>query len=413
MSSDDHEDFLQIWRERFCYKYDVFISYSTEQHAEAKALYEQLSPDLKTFFAPVSLKDAEQTPNQFVDVLQDALVQSCQVVVLLSSSYIKSSWCLLEMHGYFNLLRRDRKRGMSITPIEPVTDQLIGQLIPFIRHADDIVNEIRKTAQSAEIFVGDQFADHEFPRMFVELPLRQFYEPPKASNRPPWGKDDRSPHGMPGAPDYTVYELLVREYMVQIMRGHVLNQLEIPVIGVQERYLYMTDDAKNDAERMIQLGVSPFQGTYTRNLGDWLRDIKQARRQGQDSAELDCLEGAARAKAGFFDDGIKLMKQCLDMDKQSHDYDYYLMQIAFAEYLAGRFEKAIETLEGLEEPLTKPAALIHAASLARLKRLSESDMVRNKNSDVRVNEIRIDSDVERREDLDFWAEGLELAGFQR
>jgi len=416
MPTDDLREALSGFFDRLRYQSDVFISYSTQQQMQAQQLFQKLtSKGLKTFFAPVSLKPDELTPNQFVELLEEALVQSCQVVVLLSSSYLDSSWCLLEMHGYFGLVKEKRQRRLWILPIEPVENQLIGQLVPFIydRGVEDLASDIRRAADSGEIRVGDEFARSEFPRMFVELPLREFYEPPTRGNRPPWGKDDRSPHGVPGAPSYQVYERLVREYMVQIMRGRKPGRLEIPVQGVGESYSYMPKDARQDAETLIKMGVSPFQRPYTRALGDWLREIGQARAQGQDPAEMDCFEGMARVDAGFFEEGIKLLRKGLNAAKEPFGHrEYYLCGIAKAEYLAKRFEAALEVLDELAEPLSQRAYLVRAASLARLGRLSNEEVEKNRTSEIRVNDIRIDSEIERREDLDFWATGLEMAGFR-
>jgi hypothetical protein len=319
------------------------------------------------------------------------------------------------MHGYFGLVTNDRHRKLWIVPIEPVDNQLIGQLVPFIytRGENKLSSDVRQASDRGKIHVGDKFAQYVLPRMFVELPLREIYEPPTRSNRPPWGKDDRSPGGVPGAPTYGEYEGLVREYMVQIMRGRKPGRLEIPVLGVSERYDYFSDDAQRDAEALIKLGVSPFQRPYTRSLGDWLREIAKARAQGQDSAEMDCLEGKARANAGSFDEGIKLMRKGLNAAQESfRDRDYYISEIAKSEYLAHRFEKALQVLEELKEPSSQQAYLVGAASLARLGRLSKEKIQENRASNVRVNDIRIDSQIERRETLDFWAEGLEMAGFQ-
>jgi hypothetical protein len=69
-------------------------------------------------------------------------------------------------------------------------------------------------------------------------------------------------------------------------------------------------------------------------------------------------------------------------------------------------------LDELAEPLSQRAYLVRAASLARLGRLSNEEVEKNRTSEIRVNNIRIDSEIERREDLDFWATGLEMAGFR-
>jgi len=416
MPDQDISNILSSFGERLRYQHDVFISYSTRQETQARQLFEDLTAkNLETFFAPMSLKPDELTPNQFIDRLEAALFQSRQAVVLLSQSFLDSSWCMLEMQGYFGLVCGERNRRLWIVPIEAVDNQLMGQLVPFIynREMRELVGDIRRAADHAPIRVGDEFAGFELPKMFVELPLREFYEPPTRGNRPPWGKDHRSPHGVPGAPDYHVYERLVREYMVQIMRGREPGYLEIPVQAVAERYAYMPKEAKRDAQTLINMGVSPYQRPYTRSLGDWLREIEAARAQGQDSAEMDCLEGMARANAGQFDEGIRLMKIGLDAAKDNlRAREHYLVEIAKADHLARRFEVALADLEQLTGNLSPNAGLVRDASLARLSRLSQEAIEKNRASRIRINDIRIDSPIERRQDLDFWAASLERAGFR-
>jgi hypothetical protein len=415
MPEEDITSILSAFNDHLCYQYDVFISYSTRQDMQARQLFEDLTAkNLKPFFAPISLKEDELTPNQFVDRLEEALFQSCQVVVLLSESFLDSSWCMLEMHGYFGLLHESPNRKLWIIPIDAVDNQLMGQLVPFVYNEGwkELVIDIRQATDEGQIRSGDQFARSKLPNMFVELPLREFYEPPTRGNRPPWGKDDRSPHGIPGAPDYHVYERLVREYMVQILRGSEPGYLEIPIQSVAEQYSYMPDEARQDAQKLINMGISPFQRPYTRALGDWLREIDQARAQGQDPAEMDCLEGAAYANAGQFDKGIRLMKKGLAAGNDNlRGQTHYIEQIARAEHLAHRFEASLKFLEQFADNLSPKALLVRTASLARLGRLSNKETNKNRTSRIRINAIRIDSEIERRQDLDFWVESLQMAGF--
>lgn len=411
----DERDLLQGIDSTLRYEHDVFVSYSTAQEAIAGDVCRLLRTGrLATFFAPDTLKPSEVAPEQFADLLQEALRKSIQVVVLLSASYLDSAWCLLELHGAFGLLGDAKPRRLRILPIEPVEDRLIGQLVPFLFHRGlaALASEVRAVADVCGVRMGDSYADPSPPRMFVELPLRSFYEPPGRGPRPPWGKDHRSPHGVPGAPPYDVYERLVREYMVQIMRGRDPGRLEIPVIGAAERYAFMSADARRDAQRLIQLGVSPFQRPYTRSLNDWLRELAQARGQGQDAGEMDCLEGVALIDAGRFDEGIRLIRQGLGKTAKALDRPLFLAAVARAEHLARRFESALRALGEIEGPLPPDAVLAKAATLGRLGRISAAERATNERSDVSVDDIRIRSGLERRADLDFWAESLALAGYR-
>lgn len=401
---------------KFLYKYDIFISYSTIDTQIAEKFYKDLSSlGLKIFYAPKTLRTSKLTPNQFFDILRDALMSSCMLVSLVSEAYLDSSWCQLELRGYFYLFLSERRRKMWIKSIDPgVDDQLAGQLVPLIFKGDfkTLVSDINAAIKHREIHIEEEYAKRERPQIFVKLQLRRFYEPP---NRPPWGKDSQSPHGVPGAPHYDLYEYLVREYMIQLLRGRDPSNLVVPMLNLPESYSYMTHDAKKDAKKLIDLGISPYQRLYHRNLAEWLFDIEKASKQGRDPYDLKRLLGKAYAEAGHFNRGIKLMRGGLKDDKIStKDKDYQIIQIAMAEYGAKRYELALKTLEELSgsHHMSHNAELVRAAALARLGRLNDEEKEQNRNSKVQINEIRFYSTFEHRENLDHWAEGLEMAGFQ-
>jgi hypothetical protein len=409
----DLDDALKSFLEPYAFKYDVFISYSGADEKEAKALYQALRPDLVSFYAPESLS-VESQNEILVEPIQHGLMQSCQMVALLSESYLARSWCALELRGFFNLVAEEGRRKLWIVPLEPVDEELPGQMTPFLFSGtrDTLVESIRTAAASLKIHVGDRFKRQRFPRMFVELPLREYYPPPHT--RAPWGNDSQS-RGMPGAPLYDSYERLVREYMVQLLRGRKPDRLEVAWADALGPYAYFTEDARRDAKRLIDLGVSPYQRPYHRTLGDWLRELRVAREQGQDPAEMNRLEGVARAHAGQLEEGIRLLRDNLTgADTNYYGGDWWIhAELAQALYLSRRYEEALEVLSVLDKPLVEFAELVHAACLARLCRLTEAERQANAEKNVFVNDIRIQSELERRVDLDFFAEGLELAGYRQ
>ncbi len=72
---------------------------------------------------------------------------------------------------------------------------------------------------------------------------------------------------MPGAPPYEVYESLVREYMVQMLRrgrwGILAGPsdqpgLEVPMDGFDPRYHRLSRRAKEDAEYLLSFKVDPY-----------------------------------------------------------------------------------------------------------------------------------------------------------
>jgi len=91
------------------YQFDVFLSYSKKNERIAKKLYKFLTKnDFAVFFAPMALKDAElKKYNRWVDPLNQGLQHSCNFIALMSSTYLASSWCLLELFGFRNLKKGD------------------------------------------------------------------------------------------------------------------------------------------------------------------------------------------------------------------------------------------------------------------------------------------------------------------
>jgi hypothetical protein len=186
---------------RLAYRYDVFISYSASREAEARGIYDALRSQMTVFYAPEFLPLLSHVPDQYVEVLSEALTQSCQVLVLLSKSFLDSAWCQLELYGAFNLMLAHDARRLWIGILEAGMEREIGrQFVPLLCEPDVAVAKVRQRFHEAEVKVGDRFASQTPPKLFAPLPLYELYEPPSARRRPPWGKDARAPHGVPGAP---------------------------------------------------------------------------------------------------------------------------------------------------------------------------------------------------------------------
>ena len=408
------------------YQYDVFISYSSAQESEARAVYELLRPEMSVFFAPETLNALNYEPGQYVQVLSDSLTQSCQALVLLSSNFLESSWCQLEMYGYFNLLLDEEHRSLWVAILEEGIDRQIGgQFVPLLSSRDEAVERVRRRFSEAALRVGDRFAEREPPKMFIDLPLYELYEPPSASNRPPWGKDSRSPHGVPGAPPFQIYEKMVREYMVQLSRRRAGKEfdpyapeeedelvLSIPMMGVGEQYQYMKAAARRDAEEMLRLGFLGHSGSGGGRLDGrymFARSV-QARLRGAAHEELDLDEAFGRICMGQLD-MINQLEQVIQRNEKSTLSNFYKVELAKAKYLAKDYDGALAVLEPLK--IKHGAKLVNDACMARLGKLPDTEREANARSEVRIDDVRMRSSMEDRDQLDFWAEGLELAGYRR
>jgi hypothetical protein len=301
---------------QFTYRYDVFISYSSAQETEASAIYEELREEMAVFFAPITLPRLDYEPDQYVEVLTKSLTQSCQLLILLSERFLESSWCQLEMYGYLNLCHDEERRRMWIAVLEDGVDKHVGgQFVPMIFSRTEAIDKVRKRHLQAVIRAGEQ-AQHTPPRMFVALPLYERYEPPTPKNRPPWGTDSRSPHGMPGAPPFDIYERMVREYMVQLSRRRagedfdslfeeeVELELSIPMEEVGEQYGYMKMAARSDAEYMLSMGYLGHSGNSSGRLeGSYMlaRGL-QAQLHGHANWEDDLHAALGRILMGNLDE---------------------------------------------------------------------------------------------------------------
>lgn len=407
---DGAVDELGELRRQGLYAFDVFLSYSGAHEERAENLYQRLSNrGLTVFFSPVSLEPDNENPGQFVLLLQAALIRSAQAVVLLNPAYLKSAWCILEINAALACLGEAKPQRLWILPEGRVDAELMGQAVPFVwRLTDDELAE-RIVAASRSVGVGDPIPDGGRSKPFSELPLRRFYEPPTAGNRPPWRKDSRSPHGLPAGPSYEEYEMIVREYMVQIARGWNVDRLTVRGTSDHPGLRGITTDARRDAEQLATEGFSPTQRRGTRSLADWLRDLSAARAEGQPPEELDALEGRARTAAGQLEEAEYLLRSVLARATDKRLVKEASQDLALALYLGRKPEKALAELneQGLSE------TLLAAACRARLGLSTAYERAKNAASGIVVDDLRVSSDLVRRAHVDYWAEGLELAGYIR
>ncbi len=240
------------------YQYDVFISYSKKNERIAEKLYKFLNKnDFAVFFAPKALKDDElQRYNRWVNPLNQGMQHSCNFIALISSTYLASSWCLLELLGYRNLKKVNSERNMNIYAIEEVSDVILDEfqsafLNKHAKNFDEFLKYFLKIIGKSTIKKGDLLQPVS-PRTFVPLPLREKY-----GLTAPWCKDSQTPGGHPAGPPYIEYEDTVRELMVKVLRGTKPEKLRDSL----QRWYYEDISLKNaveDALDFLQLGISPY-----------------------------------------------------------------------------------------------------------------------------------------------------------
>ncbi|MHA1110931.1 MAG: toll/interleukin-1 receptor domain-containing protein [Promethearchaeota archaeon] len=240
------------------YQYDVFISYSKKNERYAKKLYRYLSEnDFTVFFAPKVLKDTElHKYNRWVNPLNQGMQHSCNFITLMSSTYLASSWCLLELFGFRNLKKVNPERIMNIYAIEEVSDNILDEFQSvFLTHSVKNFNKFLKYfinfMEKSTLKKGDLLQPLT-PRTFIPLPLREKY-----GLTAPWGKDSQTPGGHPAGPPYIEYEDIVRELMVKVLRGTKPEKLSNSLQGWYYEDISLKY-AVEDALDFLQLGISPY-----------------------------------------------------------------------------------------------------------------------------------------------------------
>ncbi len=240
------------------YQYDVFLSYSKKNECIAKKLDKFLTKnDFAIFFAPKALKELElQKYNRWVDPLNQGMQHSCNFIALMSSTYLTSSWCLLELFGFRNLKKGNPKRCMNIYGIEHVSDGILDEfqsilLTQFVNKFDEFLEYFLNIVKNSSLKKGDLIQPLA-PRTFIPLPLREKY-----GLIAPWAKDSQTPGGHPAGPSYIEYENVVRELMVKVLRGTKPEKLRDSFQGWFYKDIALKK-AIEDAIDFLQLGVSPY-----------------------------------------------------------------------------------------------------------------------------------------------------------
>jgi hypothetical protein len=240
------------------YQYDVFISYSKKNERIALKLYKYLTQNnFAVFFAPKALSDNElQRYNRWVAPLNQGLQHSCNFIALMSSTYLASSWCLLELFGFRNLQKVNPERNMSIYTLEKVSDDILDEfqsvfLTPSVSNFNEFLKYFITILEKSTLKKGHLL--HPIaPRTFIPLPLREKY-----GLTAPWGKDSQTPGGHPAGPPYNEYEDVVRELMVKVLRGTKPEKLSNSLQGWDYEDIALKK-AVEDAIEFLHRGISPY-----------------------------------------------------------------------------------------------------------------------------------------------------------
>lgn len=411
------DELAEQWSQQHSYQYDVFISYSTKQEAAAKALAENLSVDLKSFYAPNELQRFvyETHLNQWVNPLRSAMIRSCHYVALLSHDFFASAWCELEMHGFFNLWTQEQRRTLRFYVLDDCTEKLPSRLKGFLFRGDydALLRDLRQTAASSTLKPGMSFGRSE-PRCFRLLLLRELHEPPTRRNRPPWGKDSRSPRGVPGAPPYDFYEDLVRECMVQVKRTGqsilLAPQIDLQITNLQRQYVYIPRDANRHARQLLSQGISPF--SFRPGFLERREDVLRALQGKGDDPELYYYLALALVDGGRPEEAVPALEQAIRLAEPPPEHFHALL--ARAHYDQHNYEQALAITQQARNSHSGRLLLVHAATLAQLGRTAEAQAaIRNllcANPVFSLLAERSQSSYEHDPTLEHWIEGLQKAG---
>jgi hypothetical protein len=215
---------------------------------------------------------------------------------------------------------------------------------------------------------------------------------------------------------------MVRETMIQLARRRggkppdPFSQddeelvLSIPMQGVSERYSFLSTAARRDAEALLRLGFLGYSGRGRLDGRAMFARSIQARLQGKKHGELDLHDAFGRICMGQLEE-IDRLEQAIARNETANDLIFYRIELARAKYLAKDYTGALAVLETIAND--DEAKLVREACLARLGQLADEQRDTNAQSAVRVDALRMRSAIEDRAQLDFWAEGLELAGYRR
>jgi hypothetical protein len=399
-------------------RHDLFISFSFADMSSAATVDAALRPEFEVFFAPRCLPPERQAEArfQFASLLMDALARSAHVLALLSPRYLDSAWCQLEMIGFANLHRADRERRLWLHALEPCGARVPAALRSLLQPGplDATIETVRRRVRASTRRRGFDFGGMP-PAPLPRLPLHALYPMPR---RAPWKPDGRS-RGHPAGPPYAVYEALVREYMVQLLRRNDPDPfsmdepwLEVPMDGLDPRLRSLTRRALEDARELLRpRRVSPF---HTRRpyREMCIELMLQAGASGETPwllrAMAECrahMGPASRAEA------LSLAARALQAGEDAAALRRWR---ALAHYLGGALAEAVAAYEGVgPADLHAPDWKLLAAAHARLGETAAASAamarVRALEPGFDLAEEALQSMLEDDGDLDYWIDGLRLA----
>lgn len=395
-------------------RYDVFISFSFADMAAAAEVDAALRPEFEVFYAPRCLPPERQVEArfQFASLLTDALARSAYVLALLSPRYLDSAWCQLEMIGFAHLHRQDRERKLWLHALEPVGAAVPTALRGLLQPGPlaSTLETVRRSVRASPRRRGFDFGGMPPPPL-PPLPLHDLYPMPK---RAPWKSDGRS-RGHPAGPPYSVYEALVREYMVQLLRrnAHPLSMeepwLELPMDGLDPRLRSLTRRALEDARYLLHSrAVNPFH-ERRRYREICVQLMHQAGQHGETPALLrDMAECRAHMGPNSRAEALSLAARAL---QAGEDAGALRRWSALAHHLGGAQAQAVAAYAGVDpSELQSPDWKLLAAAHARLGQAAPAAAamarVRALEPGFDLADEALQSMIEDDADLAFWLDSL-------
>lgn len=234
------------------YDFDIFVSYASPDKLKAEEISNALVRDgLRVFYAPktFSYDEAKGTdrPGGWSGTLEIALLSSCHYVGLISEYFDKTAWCQLEYFGFTNIRRTNTSRKLYLYPSGSDESPLVSY-----SERDKVVKSISDLLQSLAII-----KDSEMVKVGGVLSPESCFSPLPLAMVPftwePWDDASYAPD-----PPYRVFEELVREIMVRILKK-MPESLLSPVSSQTGKWQqHHIEAAIFAAKSLIEMGVSPY-----------------------------------------------------------------------------------------------------------------------------------------------------------
>ena len=202
--------------------------------------------------------------------------------------------------------------------------------------------------------------------------------------------------------------------MIQIKRGYMPGTLKVEIEGLAVDYTYIAKRAQEDAEKMINLAISPFSGMRVPSLGLMMRDVEQAEKQGNDSPELFARKGLILLHMGLYKLAVRDLTTALD--KQAKMIPDWVADLARAYWGKDDPQGGLDVIEKYQPDPDVSLLRAKAVCLIAVGRQTEAHEIAaqamTQAPDYSLADERLNSYYENDDELERWLTALSKAGFQ-